>query len=77
MHPFVIRELAQIREQEQMQAALMDRAARQARRQHHRARVRGWLSGRLPWWSAPGSVRVELSPALPPILHPEIRREAR
>jgi len=77
MHPFVIRELAQIREQEQMQAALMDRAARQARRQQHRGSVRGWLAGRLRGWSPPGSGRVEPSPALPPILHPAIRREAR
>ena len=77
MHPYVIRELARIREQEQMQAALMAQAARQARRQQHRASVREWLNGRLRWWSAPDGVRAEPSPTLPPILHPEIRREAR
>ena len=78
MHPYVIRELAQIREQELMQEALMARAARQARRQHRRASLREWLSGRFAVVGTRQRRRqTEPSPTLPPILRPEIRREAR
>jgi hypothetical protein len=72
MNPYILLELAQIREQEAMQGSLMARAARQARRQARWARLRAWLGGHRA--STPPATAGQ---ALPPILRPEIRREAR
>ena len=73
----VIHELAQKLDQEDVQADLVVEAARHLRLQRHRARVRLWLSKKSRRWWASDVAGAQPDPALPPILHPGTRREAR
>ena len=73
----VMHELAQMRDQEQVPADLMVEGARHLRWQPHRARVRLWLRKKSYRWWASDVAMAEPDPALPPILHPGTRREAR
>jgi hypothetical protein len=77
MHPYVIGELARLREQEIERSALRACEARNLGVDLHRTGVRKRLARRLRGWFAPGGVCLGSDSGLPPILQPEIRREAR
>ncbi|HYA00284.1 MAG TPA: hypothetical protein VEK76_08015 [Candidatus Binatia bacterium] len=77
MNPYVIWELAQVREQEAMRAGMRRQALRELRRERRRDAVGAWLSRTFRGGPGPSRRPVRIRPELPPILHPDIRREAR
>ncbi|MGD0834440.1 MAG: hypothetical protein ABSA40_08465 [Candidatus Dormibacteria bacterium] len=77
MHPYLIGELARLREQEIERAALPAFEARNLGGDRHRRGVPAWLARRVRWWFAPGGACLGSGSGLPPTLQPGIRREAR
>jgi hypothetical protein len=76
-HPDVILELARMREQEIVRGALLAQQVRDARALRSRPGVRRGLIAWLRAWVSASDTRRTPGPTLPPILHTEIRREAR
>jgi hypothetical protein len=77
MHPYLIGELARLREQEIERAALPAFEARNLDRERHPRGVPARLARRVRRWFAPGRACLGSGSGLPPTLQPEIRREAR
>jgi hypothetical protein len=77
MHPYVIGELARLREQEIERAARATFEARNLGGDRHRRGVLARLARRVRRWFAPSGACLGSGSGVPPILQPETRREAR
>jgi hypothetical protein len=77
MHPLIIEELAHIAEQEQMNAAILSRTARAARRRRWVGSLRHGLARAVGLTGGPVSGSATQTPPQPAILLSRTRREAR
>lgn len=76
-YPYVILELARAREQEIVRGARLAQPALDLPALRKRPGARRWLTARFGWWVRPDDACLTPGCALPPMLQPAIRREAR